>query len=97
MLLMSTSCGTPNYAAFELVSGIPYDGVKTDIWAMGVILFIMIAGNPPFKGATVSQVYNNIKQLNYRPPRHFSSLLVDVLSKNLIVESIWKVYGVIRG
>jgi serine/threonine protein kinase len=56
--VMSTFCGTPNYAAFELVSGIPYDGVKTDIWAMGVILFIMIAGNPPFKGVTVSQIYN---------------------------------------
>lgn len=71
--VMNTFCGTPNYAAFELVSGIPYNGVKTDIWAIGVILFVMIAGFPPFKGVTVTQVYNNIKQLNYRIPRHFST------------------------
>lgn len=71
--IMSTFCGTPNYAAIELVSGIPYVGVKTDIWAMGVILYVMMAGFPPFKGVTVQQVYNNIKQLKYKIPKHFSS------------------------
>jgi serine/threonine protein kinase len=55
------------------VSGIPYVGVKTDIWAMGVILYAMMAGYPPFKGASVQQVYNNIKSLKYKIPKHFSS------------------------
>ena len=41
------------YAAPELVSGIKYFGPPADIWAMGVVLFAMIAGKPPF------QVYRN--------------------------------------
>lgn len=46
--LLKTSCGSPCYAAPELISGLPYDGLKSDIWSSGVILFAMIAGNLPF-------------------------------------------------
>ncbi|KAJ3164174.1 hypothetical protein HK101_000491, partial [Irineochytrium annulatum] len=63
--LMKTFCGTPNYAAVELISGIPYIGVKSDIWAMGVVLFVMMTGKPPFTGENISALYSKIKAVDY--------------------------------
>eukprot|EP00842_Homolaphlyctis_polyrhiza_P000635 jgi/Hompol1/1572/HPOL_005641-RA len=69
---MKTFCGTPNYAAVELISGIPYLGVKSDIWAMGVVLYIMMTGHPPFVGETISLLYRSIKAIDYKIPNYFS-------------------------
>nr|KAJ3417848.1 Serine/threonine-protein kinase par-1 [Polyrhizophydium stewartii] len=81
---MKTFCGTPNYAAVELISGIPYVGVKSDIWAMGVVLYIMMTGRPPFVGETISLLYRQIKAVDYKVPSYFSEDLVDLLRKILV-------------
>ncbi|CAM9272498.1 unnamed protein product [Choristocarpus tenellus] len=49
-----TECGTRSYMAPEVLAKQPYDGAKADLWSAGVVLFIMIAGNPPFQTATSS-------------------------------------------
>jgi 5'-AMP-activated protein kinase catalytic alpha subunit len=67
-----TFCGTPNYAAVELVSGIPYIGEKADIWSMGVILYMLTTGKPPFRGENMSALYGKIKTINYECPVTFS-------------------------
>ncbi|KAI8849808.1 kinase-like domain-containing protein [Chytridium lagenaria] len=69
---MKTFCGTPNYAAVELISGIPYIGVKADIWALGVVLFVMMTGRPPFTGDSISALYSKIKAVDYKCPDYFS-------------------------
>ena len=46
--LLETSCGSPHYAAPEIVSGIPYKGFASDIWSCGVILFALLTGRLPF-------------------------------------------------
>jgi 5'-AMP-activated protein kinase catalytic alpha subunit len=46
--MLSTSCGSPCYAAPEMLQGEFYDCTKTDIWAMGVTLYAMAAGKLPF-------------------------------------------------
>ncbi|KAJ1550434.1 Protein kinase, partial [Nowakowskiella sp. JEL0078] len=81
---MKTFCGTPNYAAVELISGIPYLGVKSDIWAMGVVLYIMMTGKPPFFGESISALYSKIKAVEYKCPTHFSHELRQLLSKLLV-------------
>ncbi|KAJ3167899.1 Serine/threonine-protein kinase par-1 [Geranomyces variabilis] len=82
--LMKTFCGTPNYAAVELISGIPYVGVKSDIWAMGVVLYVMMTGRPPFSGENISALYNKIKAVDYKCPEYFSRGLRQVLAKILV-------------
>jgi len=46
--LLRTECGTRTYMAPEILARRQYDGAKGDVWAAGIVLFIMLAGNPPF-------------------------------------------------
>jgi len=57
--LMYTECGTPAYMAPEMFNSKGYDPVVADIWACGVILFIMLAGFPPFQKPNMSDWWFN--------------------------------------
>ncbi|KAI9864010.1 MAG: hypothetical protein M1813_003326 [Trichoglossum hirsutum] len=46
--LLTTRCGSEDYAAPELLMGLPYDGRATDAWALGVVLFALMEGRLPF-------------------------------------------------
>lgn len=46
--LLTTRCGSEDYAAPELLMGQPYDGRQTDAWALGVMLYALIEGRLPF-------------------------------------------------
>ncbi|KAM0787439.1 hypothetical protein ACM66B_003519 [Microbotryomycetes sp. NB124-2] len=64
-----TICGTPNYIApeilFDTTNGHSFE---VDIWSIGVILYTLLVGKPPFQTKEVKQIYRNIKALNYEFP-----------------------------
>jgi len=46
---LMTQLGTQGYMAPEILDGLPYQGQVVDLFALGVILFIMHSGHPPFR------------------------------------------------
>ncbi|GMI48957.1 hypothetical protein TrCOL_g13184 [Triparma columacea] len=46
---LNTECGTRSYMAPEILAHLPYQGVSADTWSCGVVVFIMLTGNPPFQ------------------------------------------------
>ena len=44
----------------EIVQKKDYNGFQTDIWSLGVILFLMLSGNYPFKGVSERELYQKI-------------------------------------
>lgn len=46
---LKTACGSPCYAAPEMIAGKKYNGLQVDLWSSGVILYAMICGTLPFE------------------------------------------------
>ncbi|XP_030470766.1 phosphoenolpyruvate carboxylase kinase 2-like isoform X2 [Syzygium oleosum] len=66
--------GTPCYVAPEVVSGREY-GEKVDVWSAGVVLYVMLAGFPPFHGESAAEIFGAVLRANLRfPPRAFRSV-----------------------
>ena len=59
-----TACGTPSYVAPEIISKFGYD-YKVDCWSLGVILYIMLCGYPPFYAEDNNELFNLIKDCKY--------------------------------
>jgi len=59
--------GSLSHLAPEQVLGTVYSGEKIDMWSVGVILYIMITGTAPFRGDTVEELLDNIKEAKYVP------------------------------
>jgi len=58
---LTTLCGSPGYVAPEILKNEPYDE-KVDMWSLGVILYIILCGFPPFYHEHTRVLYNQIKK-----------------------------------
>lgn len=67
-------CGTPSYMAPEMVMGREYSGFAVDVWALGVLLFVLLSGRFPFKGQTESELYSKIKRGGFQFPDAVSQI-----------------------
>lgn len=61
---LSTQCGTPGYVAPEILEGSKY-GTKSDMWSLGVIVYILLGGYPPFIENTQKALFRKIRKGDY--------------------------------
>ena len=61
-------CGTPSYMGPEIVNKTEYCGPPADIWALGVLLFTILSGCFPYRGATDKELYDKISRAAYKLP-----------------------------
>ncbi|KAF2841873.1 Pkinase-domain-containing protein [Patellaria atrata CBS 101060] len=82
---LKTSCGSPNYAAPEVISGKLYAGPEVDVWSCGVILYVLLVGRLPFDDEYIPTLFKKIAQGHYHVPNYLSSGAVRLIKKMLIV------------
>jgi polo-like kinase 1 len=63
-----TICGTPNYIAPEVLEGKQGHSYEVDIWSIGVIIYTLIIGKPPFETSDVKTTYKRIRMNAYNFP-----------------------------
>ncbi|CAG2224618.1 MELK [Mytilus edulis] len=63
-----TCCGSPAYAAPELISGKEYIGSQADLWSMGILLYALLCGYLPFDDEKIPQLYKKIQSGKYENP-----------------------------
>ncbi|KAI9342043.1 kinase-like domain-containing protein [Zopfochytrium polystomum] len=90
-IFMQTSCGSPCYAAPELVISEGYAGEAADVWSCGVILYAMLSGFLPFDddpenpdGDNINQLYKYILETSLEFPEHISSDAQSLLKRMLV-------------
>jgi BR serine/threonine kinase len=86
--IAGTSCGSPHYAAPEIVRGITYDGRAADIWSCGVLLFALLAGHLPFNDPVIRNLFAKIKIGKYTMPDHVPAEIQDLINGMLTVDPV---------
>lgn len=83
--IASTSCGSPHYAAPEVIKGEPYDGRAADVWSCGVILYALLAGFLPFDDPNIRVLLGKVKRGLYTMPQ-FPTRVKDLIRGMLTID-----------
>ncbi|BFG00244.1 5'-AMP-activated protein kinase catalytic subunit alpha-2 [Drosophila madeirensis] len=85
---LRTSCGSPNYAAPEVISGKLYAGPEVDIWSCGVILYALLCGTLPFDDEHVPTLFRKIKSGIFPIPEYLNKQVVNLVCQMLQVDPL---------
>ena len=83
---LKTACGSPCYAAPEMIEGKAYDGQMVDVWSIGIILFALICGFLPFEDPNTAILYKKILAGEFQIPKFVSNEAHDLLRKILTTD-----------
>jgi len=70
---LKTACGSPCYAAPEMIAGKYYKGLRVDIWSCGVIMYALLCGYLPFEDKNTKVLYKKILSGEYKLPKFIKS------------------------
>ncbi|KAK7200280.1 5'-AMP-activated protein kinase catalytic subunit alpha [Novymonas esmeraldas] len=85
---LATSCGSPNYAAPEVISGKLYFGPEVDVWSCGVILYALLCGCLPFDEENIPLLFSKIKKGRYVIPSNMQAGPRDLIQQILVVDPL---------
>ncbi|XP_051875066.1 maternal embryonic leucine zipper kinase isoform X2 [Pristis pectinata] len=83
---LTTCCGSPAYAAPELIQGKAYIGSEADIWSMGVLLYALLCGFLPFDDDNMMTLYRKIMRGKFSIPKWLSPTSILILNQMLQVD-----------
>ncbi|KAH7711196.1 Protein KIN-29 [Aphelenchoides avenae] len=83
--LLSTWCGSPPYAAPELLLAQEYNGTMSDVWSLGVVLYILVTAGFPFPGDSVDKLKRAVLGEHLKIPFWVSVECADLIRKMLTV------------
>ncbi len=84
--LLKTACGSPCYAAPEMIAGKRYHGSNVDIWSTGVILFALVCGYLPFEDPNTAKLYKKILNGDFFIPKFVSNDCRELMRKILCTD-----------
>lgn len=95
---LATACGSPHYAAPELLKNKQYKGDKADIWSMGVILYAMLSATLPFDDPDLRVMMGKTKKGVYEMPKGLSREAEDLIQcmlqtnpdNRITLKDIWR-------
>jgi len=85
--LHDTYCGSLQYVAPEVIQHTKYNPMKTDIWSLGIILYVLLSSKLPWMIDDNGQNVNQIINLNYKIPAEVPDLAADLIKKILVYRS----------
>lgn len=85
---LKTSCGSPNYAAPEVIGGKLYAGPEVDVWSCGVILYVLLVGRLPFDDEHIPSLFAKIARGTYAVPKWMSPGAAHLIEKMLKVNPV---------
>ncbi|KAI1181109.1 hypothetical protein F4777DRAFT_2515 [Nemania sp. FL0916] len=83
---LRTSCGSPHYAAPELINGTGYQGDKVDVWSLGVLLYVALCRNHPFNDEDMLKLLAKAQRGVYSVPDFLSRDARSLIAKMLTVD-----------
>ncbi|KAJ6489635.1 snf 1 [Mycena vitilis] len=83
---LATSCGSPNYAAPEVIKGLKYSGPEIDVWSSGIILYVLLCGKLPFEDEVIGSLFDKIAHVRYDPPTHLSPHAQNLIKSMLVAD-----------
>jgi carbon catabolite-derepressing protein kinase len=88
---LKTSCGSPNYAAPEVIGGKLYAGPEVDVWSCGVILYVFLVGRLPFDDEFIPALFKKIQAGNFHIPSQTPAGAVNLIKKCLQVHPVQRI------
>jgi serine/threonine protein kinase len=84
--LVETPCGSPCYVSPECISGKPYDGRKSDLWSVGVVLFALLTGTLPWTKRNQQQLFDQIRKADFMLPGYLSDQCRNLIQALMTVD-----------
>ncbi len=88
---LKTSCGSPNYAAPEVISGKLYAGPEVDVWSCGIILYVLLVGRLPFDDEFIPNLFRKIAAGHFYMPPYLSPGAQRLIRRMLVVNPVQRI------